>query len=119
MVPHKRIVSIDATSDNWIYAALGHPDRRRLIYVIDATTLGTEATWPVDDLLDRVGLDRDAKLLCVHVHLPKLAANDVIVWDRDAGTIRPGPRFAPTVRLLHRLGAVSKLSDPSPRKPHR
>lgn len=86
-----------------MYAALDHPDRRRLLCVIDETTLGTDATWPVDDLLDHVGLDRDAQLLCVHVHLPQLAAYDVIVWDHAAGTIRPGPRFAATLRLLHRF----------------
>lgn len=39
-----------------------------------------------------------------HVHLPKLAANDIIEWDQTDGDVRPGPAFSelrPVLRLLY------------------
>ncbi|MFC6975895.1 hypothetical protein ACFQL1_16300 [Halomicroarcula sp. GCM10025709] len=36
----------------------------------------------------------------VHIHLPKLAENDFIVWDRNSGTIGRGERFSEVETLL-------------------
>ena len=46
-----------------------------------------------------------AEVALRHVHLPKLAEADLIDWDREAGTVSRGPRFAqaePLLRLLVR-----------------
>jgi hypothetical protein len=35
-----------------------------------------------------------------HIHLPKLAAMGYVEWDRAAGTVRAGDRFAEIAPLL-------------------
>lgn len=52
---------------------------------------------PVDDLLAALAgapggaSRRETAIALYHVHLPKLAAMDVVEWDRDRGTVRYGP----------------------------
>ena len=106
-------MSMDSPPDGWMFEILRHPARRRLVRVIDETTLGSDATWPVDALLDQAGFDRDDRILCHHVHLAKLAVADVIDWDRNGDIVAPGPSFPAIARLVHRFETPFLQPGPS------
>jgi len=52
-----------------------------------------------------VGDDERSGLALIHNHLPALAEEGYIDWDRDAGRIRRGPRFDDVDALLELLRA--------------
>lgn len=51
------------------------------------------------------GDPEDVRLALHHTHLPKLAGDDVVVLDREAGTVEAGPQL-PTV-----ASGLSALED--------
>ncbi|WP_418286793.1 hypothetical protein [Halorubrum sp. DTA46] len=68
-------------------AAVTDPERRRVI-----AGLADGTVERVADLMIRGRADDVAAELREH-HLPALEAAGYIEWDREAGTIRPGPNF--------------------------
>ena len=82
---------------------LSDPDRRRLLLRIrehnpeDAEQMPRETT-------DSDAEFRRAFSQMYHLHLPMLAAADVIAWDRDQNVIRRGPDYdelRPLLDLFH------------------
>lgn len=49
------------------------------------------------------GTGEELAIEMVHVHLPRLAENEFIEWDRRSGTVARGPRFQELVPLLDLL----------------
>lgn len=55
---------------------------------------------------------RALDLQLTHSHLPRLEAEELIEWDRDAQTVTRGPRFEEIEPLLHVLAAnADKFPD--------
>lgn len=62
-----------------------------------ARPLSDRTPPPTDQSLQRLEVELS------HIHLPKLEAEGVVEWDREAGTVSRGPVFEeiePTLRLL-------------------
>lgn len=74
-------ISIDAMFDN-----LRNPIRRAILHYLAQPDVDRPVT------LDELPVDAPGYLLH-HVHLPKLADHDMIMWDYETGTISRGPRF--------------------------
>ncbi|NIC00136.1 GAF domain-containing protein [Halobacterium sp. R2-5] len=78
--------------------ALAKQTRRFVLqYVRDATT---EVSV---DSLERLLDDDQVGPQLYHSHLPKLEATGYVDWDRDAGTVAPGPQFDEIEPFLHVL----------------
>jgi predicted transcriptional regulator len=94
-------------SDTFVLLA----DRRRRLSlrILRETTTPislTELARRVDEREDEDPSHGDARrvqLALHHNHLPRLAAADVVGYDRDAGTVRPGVNFDDVVRALERV----------------
>lgn len=84
-------------------AAMGNTERRRLLVaLLETNPLDDDPAAVSEVVVDGQQLDRTL-LRYYHVHLPKLAALDLIEWDRERGEVRRGPAFEevrPLVALL-------------------
>jgi len=95
---------IESGSLDRMFAVLSHPYRRRILLLVSEHNPRAEDEFAVDDLSTE---DDDIELLTTelyHVHLPRLAEAGYIDWDREAATIRRGPKFdeiAPLLRLMY------------------
>jgi hypothetical protein len=81
---------------------LAHPRRRRVLLTL--LDRGTKPTAAEQAAVVRAQSEQDLDIEMRHVHLPKLERAGIVVWDRKAETVEPGPHFeevAPLVRLLH------------------
>lgn len=78
--------------------ALSEAPRREVLRSLSTPDGGPLAQ---DDLVGAAGQDRGIEL--VHVHLPKLDDEDFLEWDREAGELRPGPRFDEARPLLETI----------------
>ncbi|WP_276273199.1 DUF7344 domain-containing protein [Haloarcula litorea] len=96
-----------------VFETLAHPRRRYLCY-----TLLTDAEWSLTDLATKVaayenGVAEDAVtddqresvyVSLHHAHVPKLVEEGVVVFDRDAETITPGPAAEQVLAALEGVG---------------
>ncbi len=76
--------------------------RRVLLELLDQNPQSDQLQLPVDDGNAPVAMDRQ-EIELYHTHLPKLADEGLIRWDRDDHEITKGPRFEeirPLVELL-------------------
>lgn len=99
-------MSIRQTAKDDMFEALSDRRRRRLLLTIRNECEVDDAKLDVDALCEAVASGVGAEQTRVqlhHVHLPKLADSGYIRWDSDAGTIRPGPRWASIESLLEVL----------------
>lgn len=88
---------------NRLFGVLSHPHRRRILRTIaESNPRRTGELTPEEFAADGEEVARFGVEL-YHVHLPKLAEAGYIDWDRNAGTVRRGPKYEeirPTVDLL-------------------
>jgi hypothetical protein len=85
------------------FALLADPARRRLLVTLWEHDDGS-GTKPIP--LDRLLGDREHRTMRVrmyHVHLPKLADERIVEWDRESNTVATGPRFDVVRPLLELL----------------
>ena len=101
------------------FELLAADPRRRVLFLLceartvrvpeDLRTRGrTESPQsPTDGGLQTIryeeSIDRRLEIQLHHNHLPKLEAEDVVEWDREAGIVSRGPAFGeiePVLRLL-------------------
>ncbi|QLH84934.1 hypothetical protein HZS54_07490 [Halosimplex pelagicum] len=97
-----------------VFGLLADDRRRRLLLVLcekesvslpDAVrTRGDTARPSTGGDRDRSGSRRRATVRLYHADLPKLAAADLIEWDRDAETVSRGSRFEEVEPMLDVLG---------------
>lgn len=65
-------------------------------------------TGPAEEAADRDGRDADRlRTELRHNHLPRLAAADVVRWDRDRETVKRGRGFAEIEPVLWKLDEIS------------
>jgi hypothetical protein len=95
---------VTSTSFDGHLDALGHIDRRRLLFaLLDATA---EGDLPVE--VERLGHTTAGdvpRLSMHHLHLPKLDDQGLVHVDLDHYSVTPGPRFdeiKPLLELLDR-----------------
>ena len=77
--------------------ALGNEARRSILLALRHDAPGT-----ILDVSDR-STDTEEAIQLYHTHLPKLAEDGYVEWDRDSNTLSRGPRFPdiePLLRLL-------------------
>lgn len=77
-------------------------ERRRtlLVALLDEHQLDATAPIPVDDGAGAVNTERRMQAEMYHRHLPKLADQRFIDWDRDTDEIVKGPQFEELRPLL-------------------
>jgi predicted transcriptional regulator len=76
--------------------ALEHERRRAVVTaLIDAD--------PPHSVTTLTGGDARRRLALTHTHLPMLADGGYVDWDREAGRVRPGPRFDEVATVLDLL----------------
>ncbi len=92
---------------------LAHPDRRQIVQIIDATTLGHDARWFVPDLMTEAGFGERKRILCHHIHLPKLVDHNVLEWGPATDHVQRGRRFGEAVEYLRHL-ETSQRDDSIP-----
>jgi len=85
-----------------LFDVLGHSRRRRVLAAL------VELDHEGDDELDvaELGDDEDTgefQVTLHHVHLPRLEEAGSIEWDRQTGTVRPGPRYDEAAALVEVL----------------
>lgn len=85
--------SIDTTLE-----ALSDASRREILLSLSAPD---DVSVSQDDLVGPAG--RADAIELVHVHLPKLEEEELLEWDREAGTLRRGPRFEEARPLLETI----------------
>lgn len=83
-----------------LLAVLADGERRALIRTLVAYERRDQ---PLASAVAREVSDGLSSARLHHIHLPKLADADVIVWNRERGEIATGPRFDDARRLLERL----------------
>ncbi|MFB6184457.1 MAG: transcriptional regulator [Haloarculaceae archaeon] len=77
--------------------ALTHPCRRRILFRLYEEHRNTDAEWlEQDDFVEF----RDEWAELYHVHLPKLADEGYVRWDREQGTVTTGPHWEDIEPLL-------------------
>jgi len=88
---------------NRLFGVLSRPQRRRILRTLaESNPRQTGEFAPEVGGVDGEKLDR-FRVELYHVHLPKLAEAGYIDWDRNAGTVRRGPKYEeirPTLDLL-------------------
>lgn len=95
----------DSTRFDVALDALSHVYRRRLLIELRVTE---EVTLAEDRRLVANGGDVDPDMVhqhLFHVHLPKLAENGYIEWDRESDVVRAGDRFEEIAPMLELLDA--------------
>lgn len=109
--PHSRTPSMSntplQTSDratlDELFACLSHPTRRRIVTTLAADNPRDESEFecaafrPDDEPPERF------RIHLYHEHLPKLAENGYIEWDRESDTVTRGPAFEevrPVITLM-------------------
>ncbi|WP_254543086.1 DUF7344 domain-containing protein [Halomarina pelagica] len=94
-----------ASSLDAMFDVLSDRYRRRLLLEVYRRRRRSEGeAFGVDAFTARGELSEECRGRLRHVHLPKLAAAGFVAWDRERGTIGPGPHFReiePAIRLLH------------------
>lgn len=86
--------------------ALGSLARHPRRVVVDS--LRERESVAVSELTDRLPDDTgDHRVGLVHTHLPRLADDGYVEWDRDAGTVSRGPRYSELEPLLAALAEAS------------
>lgn len=84
-------------------ALLSSPERRALLGALaEASEDHTDGYRPLA-LVGRPDASERYRIELYHTHLPKLAANGLIRWDDDAGTVQKGPEWEKVVPLLELL----------------
>lgn len=78
-----------------VMRALSDGSRRRILIAL----LDEDRTRPFPDDED----DGDRAIRLHHVHLPLLEQNDLVAWDREAGTVRRGDDFEAVEPVLTAL----------------
>ncbi|WP_129115011.1 DUF7344 domain-containing protein [Halegenticoccus tardaugens] len=98
----------------YVFDALAHTRRRYLLYTLlekrawTLTELATKiAAWERDVSEDAVtAADRDRVYVSLlHLHVPKLAADDIVTFSSDEETIEKGPNAEQVLAVLGRAGA--------------
>lgn len=96
--------------DDDVLSALANVHRRRLLVELREQNPHGEVpdasygTTPPDQL----------EVEMVHVHLPKLADDGFVEWNRETGTVTRGPRFGdlvPVLNLLAEDGSVLAVGE--------
>ena len=76
-----------------IFDALGHPYRRRILFLVSDYSDRDADHVALEDVSVDVG-GSDLLLTDLHHrHLPPLAEADYVTWDRQARTVSRGPNF--------------------------
>jgi DNA-binding transcriptional ArsR family regulator len=99
-----------------VFHILGNDRRREIICTLarenDELTVSDLARGIADieeDLDSSKNLYKSVYVSLQQTHLPKLAKKDIVVYDKDAQTVRPGPAFPQIQRYLHE--SESRLSQ--------
>lgn len=83
------------------FGALANEDRRRLsLALLEENPLDATAPIPVDDDPGAPNTERHMQIEMYHHHLPKLADESFIHWNRDTNEIMGGPQFEELRPLL-------------------
>lgn len=85
-----------------LFSVLAHPTRHHLLSILDAQETNTLSRAELLDALTN-RLDKSRRTLRVHlhhIHAPKLAAAEIILYDEDTGDVRVGLQFNAAVRAL-------------------
>lgn len=91
---------VTTTTLETVFTVLSDPTRRRILENIRAHNPRTSAEITLEDFVTSND-DRDhLRIELYHAHLPKLASEDFIDWDRKTGTITRGPKFEEICPLL-------------------
>ena len=97
-----------------VYRALAHPRRRYLCYaLLEETSLSlpelatTVAAWENGVHEDAVTeCQRERMLVSLyHAHVPKLVADDIVVFDDATETVRPDENAVQVLSVLEAMGA--------------
>lgn len=89
--------------------ALGCLARYPRRVVVDS--LRERESVPVAELTEQFPDDTsETRVTLVHTHLPRLADNGYVDWDRDAGTVSRGPRYSELEPLVTALVGASENS---------
>ena len=97
------MTTVDAThrSADDVFVALADRQRRRLLLALLESN--PQADGSVASQTDGGVDELDPALRMYHVHLPKLADYGFVEWDREAGEVTRGSRFAEIEPLLELL----------------
>lgn len=99
-----------------IFHILGNDRRREIICAlaresdeITVSELAREIADIEEDLDSSKNLYKSVYVSLQQTHLPKLAKKDIVVYDKDVQTVRPGPAFPQIQRYLRE--SESRLSQ--------
>lgn len=98
--------------DRWraIFEVFASGVRREIIVALMETPPGgavelPEAASPPGDDIDPERL----RLNLIHNHLPRMAAEEFVEWDRDPFRVRRGPRFEEAAAVIEAIGTYRGL----------
>ena len=100
-----------------IFHILGNDRRREIICTLSregdelsVSEMAREIADIEEELDSSKNLYKSVYVSLQQTHLPKLAKKDIVVYDRDAQTVRPGPAFSQIRRYLRETESrLSKL----------
>ena len=95
---------VTSTSFDAHLDALGHVDRRRLLFALLHASVKGDLPVEVEQLGQPTAED-DLGLSMHHVHLPKLDDQGFVDANLDRNSVTPGPRFDDIKPLLELLDA--------------
>jgi hypothetical protein len=103
------------------FEALADQTRRRLLLALSrevetegrsGSSGGLPVVEPLAALAPAADRERAVRTALYHVHLPKLSEMGFVSWDRENGTVAPGPRWEELEPLL---GAAGRAGEPRSR----
>lgn len=111
-----RTHSNDPTDIDQLFRVLGDARRRRILVRLRDADPGAEFDASPEELGLGDGSRDELEISLVHVHLPKLARAGLIVWDREEGTVRRGPRFGSVEPVIDLLEEFERTGAPGQRE---
>lgn len=117
-----RQISREGLQRECIYAALGHPRRRFLLYALSKKT-----EWSLTELATKIAaLEQQVSASAVpearrkrvytslyHTHVPKLAETGVIQYDQNTETVNANENTALLLAVLETISERLDDTDPS------
>lgn len=75
------------------FTALSNPTRRRILATMSAHNPRTDVEFELADFITPTDDCDRLQTELYHAHLPKLASEDFINWNRETGTVTHGSNF--------------------------